>query len=273
MPKLSLQDYLYTCKTVTEVLERFTADLISNGDTLSIIHANKLISYQNMIKDKGFTRDCRKLFNEIYNLIDKTHPDLHFSLEGRRKSLISTEQKILQYTSLCKSLDLIRDFFAFRIILFGNESINLVRHCYQVMEVIIDFAVKQGFSPCERLPLLDVVNINDHKTPYFSPFKYKMFVKDYICFPKENGYQSMHLVLVDTKERHLEIQIRTLNMHAQIESGMANHEVYKQKKYNIDFPLEREKISINGYSYVNGQVFDFAGVENPITVFQRQKTF
>lgn len=270
---MSLQNHLYTQYTVKDALERYIKELNGTGQTQSIIHANKLISYQNMIQDKGFWNDMQKLFNETYNLLDENHPNLHFSIAGRRKSLISAEKKILQYSYLKQSLDLIRDFFAFRIILFGDESINLIKHCYKVIEEIIDFSVKAGFTPCERLPLIGVEDINDHKNSYFSVFKYKMFVKDYICFPKKNGYQSMHLVLVDTMGRYLEIQIRTLDMHAKIESGNAKHEVYKEKKYDLSFPLDRDKIKIRGYVYKNGQVFDYAGVENPIIIFQRQKTF
>lgn len=270
---MPLQDYLYSKHTIPDVLDNYIKELFEAGDTESILHANKLKSYENMIKDKSFLRDSRKLFNETYDLIEKNHPGLQFSIGGRRKSLISTERKILQYTALGKSLDLIRDFFAFRIILYGNNSVGLIQHCYKIIEEIIDFSATKGFTPCERLPLLDVENLDDHKSPYFSNFKYKQYVKDYICFPKKNGYQSLHLVLIDTKGRYLEIQVRTLKMHAQIESGCANHQKYKEKKYEIAIPFERDKVSVYGYTYMNDHVFDYAGVECPLTIFQRQKTF
>lgn len=271
---MSLQDYLYSLHSVPEILERYTFELASKKDINSVIHANKLNSYANMLRDKQLLKSLRKFFNETYDLLNKNHPELHFSIAGRRKSLISTEKKILQYFALGKSVDLIRDFFAFRIILFGDNFINLEKHCYDVMEEIIEFAIQKGFTPCDRLPLIGVSDINKHKNQYFSAFKYKNFIKDYICFPKENGYQSLHLVLVDTKGRYLEIQVRTLEMHSNVESSKnSDHNNYKKEKYNIDFPLEREKISVHGYTFKNGQVFDFAGVEYPIVIFQRQKTF
>jgi len=232
------------------------------------------MAYENMRKDKQFLRNSRHLFNSIYDLLDKKFPELHFSIAGRRKSLISAEKKIILYSTLGYSLDSIRDFLAFRIILFGDNSINLEKHCYDVIEEIIKLAAKKGFLPCERSNLLGVKDINEHKNEYFSNFEYKKFIKDYICFPKENGYQSIHLVLVDIKGRHLEIQVRTLEMHAKIESNNdSKHSSYKKGKYPLAFPLERERISINGYSFENNQVFDLAGVEIPITIFQRQKTF
>ncbi len=270
---MSFQNCLYSETNIPNVIERYTKELVSSTEVKDIIHANKLESYQNMIKDKRFLKDLRKLFNETYDLLDKNHPKLHFSIEGRRKSLISVERKIQLYSSLDKSLDLIRDFYAFRIILFGDKSINLIEHCYKVMEEIIDYAASKGFTPCDRLPLIGVPDTKLHKNNYFSNFKYKQYVKDYICFPKENGYQSMHLVLIDTNGRYLEVQIRTLDMHILAEAGNAKHQDYKKNKYNISLPIEREKINIYGYSFCNGQVFDFSGVENALIIFKRQKTF
>lgn len=270
---MSLQEQLYTQTTVEAAIERYIKELSDKGDVDSVLHANKYKTYINMINDKQFIKDLRRFFNETYSLIERKHPELKFSISGRRKSVVSTEKKILQYSKLNQSLDLIRDFFAFRIILFGDDSINLVKHCYSVLEDIIVCAASKGFTPCERLPLLGVTDTSDHKNSYFDNFKYRHFVKDYICFPKANGYQSIHLVLVDTKGRYFEIQVRTLEMHSNIESGPANHEIYKKEKFKIEFPFEREKISIHGYAYKNGKVFDYAGVEFPMPLFERLKTF
>ena len=267
---MGLQEHLYNCSTVSEALESYIKELSKSPNIDDVLHANKLRAYQNVINDKSYLKDMRSLFNRTFDLLIKKHPKLRFSIAGRRKSLISTERKILQYTNLRRSLDLIRDFFAFRIILFGDSSLNLIEHCYKVIEEIIELAISNGFTPCDRLPLLGVNDITDHKNEYFSKFKYKQFIKDYICFPKDNGYQSLHLVLVDTKGRYLEIQVRTLDMHANIQSGAANHEDYKKNKYKLDFNLEREKINLEGYRFINNQVIDFESIEIPGTVFERQ---
>lgn len=267
---MSLQNHLYNYSTVPEVLESYIKELSKSTDIQKIMHSNKLRAYQNVINDKTYLKEMQTLFNRTFDLLTKKHPRLRFSIAGRKKSLISTERKILQYTELGRSLDLIRDFFAFRIILFGDSTLNLIEHCYKVIEEIIELAINNGFTPCDRLPLLGVDDITDHKNEYFSKFKYKQFIKDYICFPKHNGYQSLHLVLVDTKGRYLEIQVRTLDMHSAIKAGDANHEDYKKSKYNLDFPLERKKIKLEGYRFVNDQITDFESVEIPGTVFQKQ---
>lgn len=51
-------------------------------------------------------------------------------------------------------------------------------------------------------------------------------VKDYIAFPKSNGYQALHL-LVYFKGKTIELQFRTVEMHAMAEWGGAAHWEYK----------------------------------------------
>jgi GTP pyrophosphokinase len=63
--------------------------------------------------------------------------------------------------------------------------------------------------------------------------------KDYISFPKPNGYKSLHTTVLTPDAGIVEIQVRTKEMHKAAQYGIASHMSYKQ----IKLPLGTEKIA------------------------------
>jgi guanosine-3',5'-bis(diphosphate) 3'-pyrophosphohydrolase len=108
---------------------------------------------------------------------------------GREKHLYSIYEKM---RSKRKPFSEIMDVYAFRIV------VDSVDTCYRVLG-----AVHNLFKPV--------------------PGRFK----DYIAIPKANGYQSLHTTLFGLHGVPIEIQIRTEEMEAMANNGIAAHWLYK----------------------------------------------
>jgi guanosine-3',5'-bis(diphosphate) 3'-pyrophosphohydrolase len=90
------------------------------------------------------------------------------------------------------------------------------------IEKIYDIAalriIVKDISDCYRV--LGIVN------NLYQPLPNK--IKDYIAFPKPNGYQSVHTTVFTGDGGIIEVQIRTEAMHDEAEYGIAAHVGYKE---------------------------------------------
>ncbi len=92
-------------------------------------------------------------------------------------------------------------------------------------------------------------------------------IKDYIAFPKPNGYQALHTTIFTGDGGIVEIQIRTEEMHQRAEYGIASHLIYKEQHTMKDsasghgyfvwlknlLPGKRTANGTNGTTPPNGQ--------------------
>ncbi len=135
---------------------------------------------------------------------------INASISGRSKHFFSIFRKKMRRRL---SYEEIYDYTAIRIIV---ESID---DCYKSLDII-----NSKFIPLpERF-------------------------KDYIAQPKQNGYRSIHHVVISEEGWNVEIQIRTHEMHAEAEEGRAAHWRYKEfydvgQKVNKRLAVQTENIA------------------------------
>lgn len=267
--------------SIPDFLRLYEELLIERADEKSVLHANRLAQYRLEISNRKYLTELKKDFNSLYLLISKEFPQLNFLIEGRIKSVVSTDRKIVKSLNENKSLDLLRDTIAFRTLIFGNYSANeLVDLCYSIMNSIIKYG-NSNYILCEADDVKNVMDVDADSSGLTIPKKSKIYlpyqfgVKDYILTPKKNGYQSLHAVFRRQKGGEcFEIQVRTFDMHVFAENGEAAHSTYKSKKYKTPYTFEREKIHIPGYGITpDGTIFDFIGLEKGLQIIKQQKIF
>ena len=159
--------------------------------SFKVLEPKKYEEIERLVSERAPTRDI--FTNEITNQLqhDLNVEGINATISGRRKHLYSVFQKMIVRG---REFNEIYDLVGIRVI------VEDVRDCYAVLG-----AIHARWSPV--------------------PGRFK----DYIAMPKFNLYQSLHTTVIGPNGKAVEIQIRTADMHARAEFGIAAHWKYKAK--------------------------------------------
>ena len=141
-----------------------------------------------VLKARGYRRD---IVERIQHDVERSFAQAKVGVQvfGREKTLYSIYSKMREkHLSFAQ----VNDIFGFRIV------VATLAECYMALGLL-----HQLFKPL--------------------PGRFK----DYIAIPKANGYQSLHTTLVSPLGTAVEFQIRTEQMNAVAEKGIAAHWLYK----------------------------------------------
>ncbi len=198
--------------------------------SLKYLHPDHYYEIAQLVSQKKVEREMA-----VNMLIEKISKDVKSSginakITGRAKHYYSIYKKM---TRLNVAFHDLYDITAVRVI------VDTEKECYEVLGLI-----HSQFKPI--------------------PGRFK----DYIAMPKGNMYQSLHTSVIGPRQKPLEVQIRTWEMHEIAEYGIAAHWKYKEKgskkadsANDIKFSwmrklVEYNKDTQNAEDYVNSVKLD-----------------
>ncbi len=155
-----------------------------------VLYRNEYEKIKNSLAARQSELD--EYFNNIKSILIEAFKefDIKTTISGRAKHYFSIYRKM---TGQGKTIDEIYDIRGIRIIT------GELKDCYGILGII-----------------------HSLWNPVAARFK------DYIAVPKSNMYQSLHTTVIGPEGHPLEIQIRTEEMHATAEMGIAAHWIYKE---------------------------------------------
>ena len=159
--------------------------------SFEVLEPKKFEEIQRLVSERSPARD--QLTSDVVKAIegDLKSENIPAQVTGRKKHFYSVYQKMVVRG---REFNDIYDLVGIRIL------VDSVRDCYAVLG-----SIHARWSPV--------------------PGRFK----DYIAMPKFNLYQSLHTTVIGPSGKAVEIQIRTFDMHARAEFGIAAHWKYKQK--------------------------------------------
>mgnify|MGYP001170301794 FL=1 len=229
---IKLADRLHNMRTLDSMKESKKLKIASETSYLyaPLAHRLGLFSIKTELEDLSFkftnpdeylsitkklqkTKAVRERFIQKFSMPIKKELDkqgFKYQLKARTKGIPSIYRKTQE-----KGVDFeeIFDVFALRIILDSKDE---KADCWKVYSIVTDYYIPNP----ERL-------------------------RDWISYPKQNGYESLHTTVMSPTGKWVEVQIRTERMDVVAEKGLAAHWKYKEQTEN-DTRLDKWISDIRG---------------------------
>lgn len=197
-----------------------------------IAHRLGVYNIKSQLEDLSFKYLYRDEYNEIAFKMQKTKTDRKFILDQcveQIKNVLKANHIDVEVQSRTKSLWSIR-----------NKMIK--KKC--AFEDILDLLAMRIIVKTQPECYLALGCVHETWIPIPGEFN------DYICKPKPNGYKSLHTKVLALNGDPIEVQIRTEEMHATAEKGIAAHWKYKERTVRGDV-FERKM------SWLRQRLFDW----------------
>lgn len=232
---------------VLDLIQRYKEELAStyatSQSTRLHLRLASLKRYEKLLEDEELQKKATQEVSQFVNLIHEEFPLIKVKPQGRFKGFISWFNKETKILDDGHSIDLLNDIIAFRLVVKSKRGqklsrLNLVETCYAIVNRMITYFIAQGYVPCQAEKVRDTIKLSSSllKELYIpeesgiDPY-YISVVKDYILTPKENGYQSLHVIFRMPNGLTFEVQVRTAEMDRYAAEGYGDHGKYKESKY------------------------------------------
>ena len=228
---IKIADRLHNMRTI-EYLDEIKKEKIASESLYiyaPLAHRVGLFNLKNELEDLSLKTIEPKTYKSIKNKFVKSQENqekyiesfkkliienldnqkIKYSIKGRNKSIFSINNK-MQTKNI--SFNEVYDRFAIRII-YASSKMDEKFLAWKIYSII-----------------------SDHFIP--NPARFK----DWITYPKVNGYEALHLTVVGPENRWVEIQIRSERMDEIAEKGYAAHYNYKHgetKQKEVDIWLNK----------------------------------
>lgn len=251
---LDITQYFEKGYVAPDIVKFFEKDLREQSrNMIDIEHSNLLLRYSIYLESNDFLDSVSDDMTQFRKQVVDKYSDITLTISGRIKSIIRVEQKfngyIIEFCSnyyhkyktfpseeeMSKYLQRFRDLIAYRIIvsvpeqcLKGRDKNKIeVDYVYKIANNLPSFFTKRGYSIEYASSVVGVSTIRKRSKLLQENRRY---FKDYIVQPKENGYQSLHIALIDNHSHfaNIEIQLRTFDMDcfAELDENV-NHSAYE----------------------------------------------